>query len=48
VTEIDGDVVVIVAAGPGLGLVVARRFAREGASIGLIARATDRLDELAG
>ena len=47
-TEIDGDVVVIVAAGPGLGLAVARRFAREGASIGLIARATDRLDELAG
>jgi NADP-dependent 3-hydroxy acid dehydrogenase YdfG len=43
----DPDVVVIVAAGPGLGLAVARRFAREGASIGLIARSTDRLDELA-
>jgi NADP-dependent 3-hydroxy acid dehydrogenase YdfG len=48
VTDIDTDVVVIVAAGPGLGLAVARRFAREGASIGLIARATDRLEELAG
>jgi NADP-dependent 3-hydroxy acid dehydrogenase YdfG len=47
VTDLDTDVVVIVAAGPGLGLAVARRFAREGASIGLIARATDRLDELA-
>jgi NADP-dependent 3-hydroxy acid dehydrogenase YdfG len=41
------DVLVIVAAGPGLGLAVARRFAREGAAIGLIARSTDRLDELA-
>ena len=41
------DTVVIVAAGPGLGRAVARRFAREGAIIGLIARSTDRLDELA-
>jgi short-subunit dehydrogenase len=41
------ECVVIVAAGPGLGLAVARRFAREGATIGLIARSTDRLDELA-
>jgi NADP-dependent 3-hydroxy acid dehydrogenase YdfG len=48
VTDLETDVVVIVAAGPGLGLAVARRFAREGASIGLIARATDRLEELAG
>jgi short-subunit dehydrogenase len=39
--------VVIVAAGPGLGLAVARRFAREGADIGLIARSTDSLEELA-
>jgi NAD(P)-dependent dehydrogenase (short-subunit alcohol dehydrogenase family) len=41
------ECVVIVAAGPGLGLAVGRRFAREGATIGLIARSTDRLDELA-
>jgi NADP-dependent 3-hydroxy acid dehydrogenase YdfG len=41
------DVVVVVAAGPGLGLAVARRFAREGATIGLIARSTDRLEQLA-
>lgn len=40
------EVVVIVAAGPGLGLAVARRFAREGASIGLIARSRPRLEEL--
>jgi NAD(P)-dependent dehydrogenase (short-subunit alcohol dehydrogenase family) len=43
----ENDVVVIVAAGPGLGLAVARRFAREGATIGLIARSADRLEELA-
>jgi NAD(P)-dependent dehydrogenase (short-subunit alcohol dehydrogenase family) len=41
------ETVVIVAAGPGLGLAVARRFAREGAVVGLIARSSDRLDELA-
>lgn len=45
-TAATGDVVVVVAAGPGLGLAVARRFAREGAVIGLIARSTDRLAEL--
>jgi NADP-dependent 3-hydroxy acid dehydrogenase YdfG len=39
--------VFIVAAGPGLGLAVARRFAREGAAIGLVARSSDRLGELA-
>jgi NAD(P)-dependent dehydrogenase (short-subunit alcohol dehydrogenase family) len=42
----DDEVVVVVAAGPGLGLAVARRFARAGATIGLIARSTDRLAEL--
>jgi NAD(P)-dependent dehydrogenase (short-subunit alcohol dehydrogenase family) len=41
------ETVVIVAAGPGLGLAVARRFAREGAVVGLIARSSNRLDELA-
>jgi NADP-dependent 3-hydroxy acid dehydrogenase YdfG len=43
----ESDVVVVVAAGPGLGLAVARRFAREGAIVGLIARSTDRLEQLA-
>ena len=37
------DVLVVVAAGPGLGRSVALRFAREGAAVGLVARATDRL-----
>ena len=40
------DVLVVVAAGPGLGPAVALRFAREGAAVGLVARATDRLDDL--
>jgi NAD(P)-dependent dehydrogenase (short-subunit alcohol dehydrogenase family) len=42
------DVLVVVAAGPGLGRAVALRFAREGASVGLVARATDALADLAG
>ena len=41
------EAVVIVAAGPGLGLAVARRFAREGWSVGLIARSSATLDGLA-
>lgn len=41
------DVLVVVAAGPGLGLAIARRFAREGAAVGLVARSADRLAELA-
>lgn len=40
-------VLVVVAAGPGLGLAVARRFAREGWSVGLVARSADTLAELA-
>lgn len=40
------DVLVVVAAGPGLGRAVALRFAREGFAVGLVARASDRLDEL--
>lgn len=43
----DDEVLVVVAAGPGLGRAVARRFAREGATIGLIARSADRLEALA-
>lgn len=39
--------VVIIGAGPGLGLSVARRFAREGLSIALVARSESTLKSLA-
>jgi NADP-dependent 3-hydroxy acid dehydrogenase YdfG len=39
--------IVIVGAGPNLGLAVARRFGREGLAVGLISRTQSRLDELA-
>jgi short-subunit dehydrogenase len=39
---------VIVGAGPNLGLAVARRFGREGLAVGLISRTESRLAELAG
>jgi len=38
---------VIVGAGPNLGLAIARRFGREGFSVGLISRTQSKLDELA-
>lgn len=38
--------IVIVGAGPNLGLAVARRFGREGLSVGLVARDWSRLDAL--
>lgn len=41
------EVLVVVAAGPGLGAAVARRFAREGVAVGLLARSADKLAELA-
>jgi NAD(P)-dependent dehydrogenase (short-subunit alcohol dehydrogenase family) len=41
------EVLLVVAAGPGLGRAVALRFAREGAAVGLVARSTDRLADLA-
>src|SRR3954454_8010263 len=37
----------IIGAGPGLGAAVARRFSREGHSVGLISRSQERLDALA-
>jgi NADP-dependent 3-hydroxy acid dehydrogenase YdfG len=40
--------IVIVGAGPNLGLAVARRFGREGFAVGLISRTESRLVELAG
>ncbi len=39
--------IVIVGAGPNLGAAVARRFGREGMSVGLVARDAARLEELA-
>jgi NADP-dependent 3-hydroxy acid dehydrogenase YdfG len=39
--------IVIVGAGPNLGLAVARRFGREGMDVGLIARDAGRLEEMA-
>jgi len=39
-------VLVVVAAGPGLGRSVALRFAREGYAVGLVARSTDALADL--
>jgi NADP-dependent 3-hydroxy acid dehydrogenase YdfG len=39
---------IIVGAGPNLGLAVARRFAREGFAVGLVSRTQAKLDDLAG
>lgn len=43
----ESRTVLVVGAGPGIGLSVARRFAREGYRVGLIARDPDRLAKLA-
>jgi NADP-dependent 3-hydroxy acid dehydrogenase YdfG len=42
----DQQSIVVVGAGPNLGAAVARRFAREGMSVGLIARDADKLKRL--
>ena len=47
VGEIDSHHLLLVGAGPGLGMAVARRFATGGYRVTLVARSTDRLDELA-
>lgn len=44
---IDSRRLLLVGAGPGLGLAVARRFAIEGYGVTLVARSSDRLTELA-
>jgi len=47
VGTIDRDHLLLVGAGPGLGVAVARRFAVGGYRVTLLARKTDRLGELA-
>ena len=39
--------IVIIGAGPNLGLAVARRFGREGLAVGLVSRNQEKLDDLA-
>jgi NADP-dependent 3-hydroxy acid dehydrogenase YdfG len=39
--------IVIVGAGPNLGLAIAQRFGREGLAVGLVARTQSKLDDLA-
>jgi len=46
--SVDARHLLLVGAGPGLGMAVARRFATGGYRITLIARSTDGLDKLAG
>jgi short-subunit dehydrogenase len=45
--SIDSGHLLLVGAGPGLGLAIARRFAAGGYRVTLVARSTDRLGELA-
>lgn len=39
--------IVIIGAGPNLGLAVAKRFGREGLAVGLVSRTQAKLDDLA-
>jgi short-subunit dehydrogenase len=48
VGSIDNRHLLLVGAGPGLGLAIARRFASGGYRITLLARSTDGLDKLTG
>jgi NAD(P)-dependent dehydrogenase (short-subunit alcohol dehydrogenase family) len=40
---VDGKAVVVLGAGPGLGVAIARRFARQGFALGLMARSEESL-----
>jgi NADP-dependent 3-hydroxy acid dehydrogenase YdfG len=42
----DAGSIVVVGAGPGLGVAVARRFGREGYRVGLVARRQEMVDQL--
>ena len=46
-TSIDNRHLLLVGAGPGLGMAVARRFANGGYRVTLVARSTDGLGDLA-
>jgi NADP-dependent 3-hydroxy acid dehydrogenase YdfG len=46
--SIDDRHLLLVGAGPGLGMAVARRFADGGYRVTLVARSTDGLGQLAG
>src|ERR1700745_2279987 len=46
--SVDGRHLLLVGAGPGLGMAVARRFAVGGYRVTLVARSTDGLRDLAG
>src|SRR6201997_1082581 len=46
--SVDGRHLLLVGAGPGLGMAVARRFAVGGYRVTLVARSTDSLGDLAG
>ena len=46
--SVDGRHLLLVGAGPGLGMAVARRFAAGGYRVTLVARSPDRLRDLAG
>jgi short-subunit dehydrogenase len=48
VGAVDSSHLLLVGAGPGLGMAVARRFAVGGYRVTLVARNTDKLGDLAG